>query len=61
MFTFSSCNFKRKSTLSFAEPNNHNCRDFSKKKTTTSLFALELVDRLVYQKPDNAEREENLT
>jgi hypothetical protein len=38
-FTFSSYNFKIKSTLSIAEPN---CREFSRKKTTISFFALEL-------------------
>jgi hypothetical protein len=41
-FIFSSYNFKIKSTLSFAKHNNHYCREFSRKKTTISLFALEL-------------------
>lgn len=38
---FSSYNFKRKSTLSFAEPNNHNCRDFFLgKKNSYQLICL---------------------
>jgi hypothetical protein len=38
-FTFSSYNFKIKSILSTAESN---CKEFSRKKTTISFFALEL-------------------
>jgi hypothetical protein len=47
IFTFSSDSFKRKSTLSFAEPNNHNCRDYFLVKTIISLFSLELEKKLV--------------
>jgi hypothetical protein len=39
-FYFSRYNFKRKGTLSFVEPNNHNCRDFSREKNNYQLICL---------------------
>jgi hypothetical protein len=41
-FTLSSYNFKIKSTLSFPEPNNHNCREFSSKKQLYWLILCQL-------------------
>ena len=37
-FTFSSYNYKIKSTLSMAKHNNHDCREFSRKKQLSAYL-----------------------